>query len=145
MKFWVNESPLASELVTFREMGFGEALSGSDASYRMKFSLDKLSGPFQQKANDFINQCRLDDLSLAEADIPKLRELGYPPFHMLLKDDPELSSELIQDYLYFELFGYLFTGSPAGTTFVINNIESVRIQNSEIIICGKGFSKKPET
>jgi hypothetical protein len=142
MKFLVNESPLAPELVTFRELGFGENLSGDGAPYRIELDFDELTDTFQRKANDFIEQCRLDDLRLAEADIPKLRDLGYPPFQMLLKDELVLSSELIQDYLYFELLNCLFTARPVDAAFVINDIGSVQVQDGEIVISGSGFTKK---
>lgn len=142
MKFLVNESPLAHGFVTFRDLGFGENLQGDAIPYRIELDFDELSNSFQQKANDFIEQCRLDDLSLVEADIPKLRDLGYPPFQELLKDEPEFSLELVQDYLYFELLNYLFTARPVDAKFVINDIGSIQVQDGEIIINGSGFAKK---
>lgn len=128
-------------IVTYRSLGFGEAAILETQAYELIINPCEFPEEFLIYADTFITECRIDDAEQGYADIPALEKINYPTFSELLKNHENLATNLIKDYLYFELFYYLFPNSE-NLKLVINNIKDVHTENKSIVISGDTYPYK---
>ncbi|MGE8411601.1 MAG: hypothetical protein ACN6QY_04470 [Pseudomonas sp.] len=138
MKFTSAGKRVEPSTVGYRSLGFGETSILETTPYTLEIDHDELPARFLECADGFISECRIDDKAQGYADIAPLQQLDYPGFRQLLKNEPDLAASLIRDYLYFELFFYLFA-SISGLEIVINDIASVHVTGTAVIITGQTF------
>lgn len=128
-------------IVTYRSLGFGEAAILDTQAYELIINPCEFPEEFMIYANKFIAECRIDDAEQGYSDIPALEKINYPTFSELLKNHENLATNLIKDYLYFELFYHLFP-NPENLKLVINNIKDVHTEGKTIVISGDTYPYK---
>ncbi len=128
-------------IVTYRSLGFGEAAILDTQAYELIINPCEFPEEFMIYANKFIAECRIDDAEQGYSDIPALEKINYPTFSELLKNHENLATNLIKDYLYFELFYHLFPNSE-NLKLVINNIKDVHTEGKTIVISGDTYPYK---
>jgi hypothetical protein len=75
-----------------------------------------------------VREARQEHRQTGEFDPEFLEETGFVELGCLAERWPKHCSELVVDYLFFELLGALFSNQPGGrTSFVINSIDSVQV------------------
>jgi len=128
-------------IVTYRSLGFGEAAILDTQAYELIINPCDFPEEFMTYADTFISECRIDDAEQGYADIPALAKINYPTFSELLENHENLATHLIKDYLYFELFYYLFPNSE-NLKLVINNIKDIHIEGKSMVISGDTYPFK---
>lgn len=141
MIFKCSGNAVNPSTVSYRSLGFGEAVTIKTQPYILQIKLGDFSREFKIIADTFISECRIDDTVQDYVDIPELATVDYPTFNELLNTHPNLAANLIEDYLYFELFYHLFQ-NPTNPQLVINNINSVYTEKDSIIITGDTYPFK---
>ncbi|MFJ4252066.1 hypothetical protein SAMN04488483_0312 [Pseudomonas helmanticensis] len=124
--------------VTYRSLGFGEKSILETKKYEMTINNDEFPEQFISHANSFIAECKIDDSEQGYADIPELEKIEYPTFDEILNNYHNLAASLIKDYLYFELFYFLFPNSKE-LKIVINSIENIKSDGTSITITGETY------
>lgn len=141
MKFTSAGKPIDPRTLSYRSLGFGEAVSLETTPYELILEHSDFPQHFLECADTFISECRTDDLEQGFADIPGLERLNYPTFQELLESQPEVAAALIDDYLYFELFFALFR-DPSPLALVINSLTSTSAKGRSIILVGETFAAR---
>ncbi|MED7668533.1 hypothetical protein GXB78_15130 [Pseudomonas moraviensis subsp. stanleyae] len=141
MIFKCSGNAVNPNTVSYRSLGFGEAVTIKTQPYILQIKPGDFPREFEIIANTFISECRIDDTEQGYADIPELAIVDYPTFNELLNIHPNLAASLIEDYLYFELFYHLFQ-NPTNLQLVINNINNVYTEKGSIIITGDTYPFK---
>ncbi|TBN32522.1 hypothetical protein [Pseudomonas sp. BGI-2] len=124
--------------VGYRSLGFGENPRIETTHYELIINTKELTDIFFKKADSFIHQCKIDDIQQGFADIKDLQDLNYANFKYLTEHNPNLASELLKDYLYFDLLDSLFPNSK-NLKVAINDIKDIIIKDGNIIISGETF------
>ncbi|GLH44722.1 hypothetical protein GRW89_21225 [Pseudomonas moraviensis] len=141
MIFKCSGNAVNPSTVSYRSLGFGEAVTIKTQPYILQIKPGDFPRKFEIIADTFISECRIDDTVQGYADIPELATVDYPTFNELLNIHPNLAASLIEDYLYFELFYHLFQ-NPTNLQLVINNINNVYTEKDSIIITGDTYPFK---
>ncbi|MDI2144536.1 MULTISPECIES: hypothetical protein [unclassified Pseudomonas] len=141
MKFTSEGEVINPCSVGYRSLGFGESTNLQTKNYELTAEFNELPVSFIKCANSFIEQCKIDDAEQGFPEIPELEELQYPDFLELVKKSPKQATELIKNYLYFDLLFSLFPNTN-NLKLVINNITSISTTTAGIAITGETFPFK---
>ncbi|WP_247268862.1 MULTISPECIES: hypothetical protein [Pseudomonas] len=138
MKFKSAGTKINLNKVSYRSLGFAEKSSFETKKYEMTINNDEFPEQFIKHANSLIIECKVDDSKQGYAHIPELEKINYPTFDKILKTHHYLAATLIKDYLYFELFYFLFQKSEKPEIF-INSIKDVKSDEISITIMGDTY------
>lgn len=138
MNFKSEGKTINSCEIGYRSLGFGEDPRLETTPYELTINLHELTENFFKKADSFIHQCKIDDTEQGYADIEHLEKSNYANFQYIIKNKSNLAATIIKDYLYFDLLDSLFP-IPTNLKIVVNSIESISIEEEQIIITGEAF------
>ncbi|NHX02365.1 hypothetical protein [Pseudomonas koreensis] len=138
MKFKSAGKKINLNKVSYRSLGFGEKSILETKKYEITIKNDEFPDQFINHANSFIVECKIDDSEQGYADIPELEKIDYPTFDKILENHHNLAASLIKNYLYFELFYFLFQKSE-NPELVINSINDVKSDETSITIMGDTY------
>ncbi|WP_285357952.1 hypothetical protein [Pseudomonas sp. lyk4-R2A-10] len=141
MKFTSEGEVINPCSVGYRSLGFGESTNLQTKNYELTVEFNELPDSFIKCADSFIEQCKIDDTEQGHPEIPELEELQYPDFLELIQKNPKQATELIKNYLYFDLLFSLFPNTN-NLKIVINNINSISTTTTGIAISGETFPFK---
>lgn len=89
----------------------------------------------------FTVQCKEEDETFPDCEIPELKLLGYPSLELLLSSHRQLPAGLLKDFLYFQLFDALLgKNSRTYWDFVINEIGEVSAEANGYVLQGMGYA-----
>lgn len=140
MKCIVDGSSLEATQVIYRDQGYGSDPGVPLLKYVLSFDDDELLRVFSKSFEEFVAQCKLDDLSSSDSDVPELKQLGYPSLSEMLAAHRGVFAGLLKDYLYFQFLEALLSGNqrPAWR-FAINEIIEVLDEGDGYALCGRGY------
>lgn len=140
MRCIVDGSPFEATQVIYRDQGYSSAPHVPLLKYVLSFDDDELLPGFSKSFEEFVTQCKLDDQSSSDSDVPELKELGYPSLSQMLATHRGVFSGLLKDYLYFQLLDALLSGNQRPTwRFAINEIIEVMDKGDGYALCGRGY------
>lgn len=139
--FKVNEKKLNLKKVTSRGIGYGHNdLGDREQSYSWNENIINFLEKCEKKINNFIDECRVDDINQDEPDIDYLFKLDYPHADFLIQHYPNLFCDLILRFSSLLVFdAYLNLYEELLTGFAINSVNNVFLKDHEIIIEGNGY------
>jgi hypothetical protein len=140
MKCIVDGSSFEAAQVIYRDQGYGSDPSVPLLKYVLTFDDDELLRTFGRSFQEFVAQCKQDDQSSSDSDVPELKELGYPTLSQMLAAHREMLARLLKDYLYFQLLDVLLSGNQRSAwRFAINEIIEVLDEGGGYALCGLGY------
>lgn len=135
------------EQVRYREMGYRRPLSpGPDLAVfpvDVDVSVEELVGPLLRTYTQFMQEAKAELRDTEEYDPEFLEETGFIELPALIEQWPQHFSELVVDYLFFEVLGALISNAPGRPlSTVINAIESVQVFGDRVRLKCTGFEKR---
>lgn len=90
--------------------------------------------------NEFIDDCKNDPIDLLEGSGYKyVSDLGFPNAHDFAYQFPDEFCQLVLDVHLLNVLNPYFYECEEPVKFVINSVDSVSIENGNIILTGTGF------
>ncbi|GLQ92778.1 hypothetical protein [Dyella acidisoli] len=124
----------------YRDQGYGADPERPLSQFSLVVTDDELLSTFLEPFSVFMSQCKEDDESFSESDIPELKTLGYPSLEGMLSSHRRLLAGLLKDFLYFQLLDALIGKNPrSGWRFAINEIAEVSDEEMGYLLQGKGY------
>ncbi len=145
MKLFINNQPFDISKLTYRDLGYGEAVQDLPvAAFRWMLSVAELRVLITSAFDNFVLESRKDDERTGGSEaIPELVRHNYPSFEELYVRDRNALAKVIRKYLFFELLSAWLDGnSLEGVTMVINNIESIDFGDEEVRVTGQVFERR---
>ncbi|GED57618.1 hypothetical protein ABER61_08495 [Brevibacillus formosus] len=141
MECRLGNSIVSKDLITFRDMGYGQKLMDREAiHYDLFLSHDEFKGAVEDSYNKFVDETKEDDKLTNYLDSIGLYEIGYPDFNNIFKDHKELLGEIIKDYLYQQLLEKCTSqSSSVNWQFAINTIDQIIIYSDHVRISGEAY------
>ena len=100
------------------------------------------NGPI--RLNEFIGDCKNDLIDLLEGSGYKyVSDLGFPNAHDFAYQFPDEFCQLVLDVHLLNVLNPYFYECEEPVKFVINSVDSVAIENGNIILTGIGFPPYP--
>lgn len=140
MKCDIDNIQFNPHRLIYRDQGFGTDPGVTLSPYSLAVTNEELLSAFAGPFDAFISQCRKDDESFSDSDMPDIRLLGYPSLEEMLAGHRSLLAGLIKDYLYFHILDAFFGRNlRSDWLFSINEISEVSVSNEGYILHGKGY------
>ena len=130
MKIDINESPVDIRKVTYRQLGYGEAVKEKTTFFlNLTIQVSLLRDHLKETVDHFISDCQKDDIKYGGLEIDSLVEINYPGFDDLEKNHPNILALIIREYLFFEFLESLFSDNDHNECkYCINSIKSFEIK-----------------
>ena len=132
--------------ISYVGMGYGrDDLGDRKQFFKWSDSLDNFLAVCGNHLNEFIDDCKNDPIDLLEGSgLKYVSDLGFPNAHDFAYRFPNEFCQLVLDYhLYIVLPPYFLNEHREILKFVINSVDSVAIENGNIILTGIGFPPYP--
>jgi hypothetical protein len=138
----VNGEPTPTQLVSYREPGFGGPVELPLYQYTLKYNISEMCGLIAEDVNAFVQDMKLDFEKTGDPQPQYLHDLGYPSIDILVRHEAEFC-QMIQTYLYSELFRRSFPWPPPyrDVRWIINSIDTVRCRGGVVEVVGQVFRK----
>lgn len=102
-------------------------------------SLDNFLAVCGNHLNEFIDDCKNDPIDLLEGSGYKyVSDLGFPNAHDFAYQFPDEFCQLVLDVHLLNVLNPYFYECEEPVKFVINSVDSVAIENGNIILTGTG-------
>ena len=128
--------------IAYRFMKYGrDDLGDQKQFFKWSDSLEDFLAVCGNHLNEFIDDCKNDPIDLLEGSgLKYVSDLGFPNAHDFAYRFPNEFCQLVLDYhLDTVLPPYFFNEHREILKFVINSVDSVAIENGNIILTGTGF------
>jgi hypothetical protein len=142
MDFVINNATVERENITFRQMGFGQAVRGRTLfDYELRLTADELESLIQKQFDEFVAETKVDDQETAFEDaIPELFDHDYPAFAQLIAVSALDLCMVICRYLFFELLeGIVGENEPGMCDYSINSVEQIEPLEDGFSVRGSAY------
>lgn len=126
--------------VIYRDQGYGSNPGILLSRYTLTVEDEELLQMFSRPFEEFVAQCRQDDSTSVDSDVPQLKTLDYPSLPQMLVAHRATLANLLKDYLYFQLLEALLAGNQRPTwRFAVNEIATVSDEGRGFVLSGDGY------
>ncbi len=140
IKFEIDSEQLHSKHLIYRDLGYGTNPGVPVSDYSFRITNSELLNTLNNSFEAFISQCKADDMSFSDSDIPELKNLDYPSLENMLTSNRELLGRLLKDFMYFDILDALFgTNLRPDWRFAINDITDISDEQEGYLLRGKGY------
>ncbi len=141
MYITVNKRPVGAKQMTFRQLGFGQSISGPTFAVVIELSATEMRAAVGDAFNAFVADSEQDDKQYDySAAVDAFVQNSYPSFdemHGLSKRD---LCVVILDYLFFDLLEGLFNASiPDDCAYAINSLEAISYEDASFIVSATAY------
>ena len=126
--------------IAYRFMKYGrDDLGDRKQFFKWSDSLDNFLAVCGNHLNEFIDDCKNDPIDLLEGSGYKyVSDLGFPNAHDFAYQFPDEFFQLVLDSHLVTVLKPYFDEGEETMKFVINSVDSVAIENGNIILMGTG-------
>ena len=127
--------------IAYRFMKYGrDDLGDRKQFFKWSDSLEDFLAVCGNHLNEFIDDCKNDPIDLLEGSGYKyVSDLGFPNAHDFAYQFPDEFCQLVLDVHLLNVLNPYFYECEEPVKFVINSVDSVAIENGNIILMGTGF------
>ena len=127
--------------ISYVGMGYGrDDLGDRKQFFKWSDSLEDFLAVCGNHLNEFIDDCKNDPIDLLEGSGYKyVSDLGFPNAHDFAYQFPDEFCQLVLDVHLLNVLNPYFYECEEPVKFVINSVDSVAIENGNIILTGTGF------
>ena len=127
--------------ISYVGMGYGrDDLGDRKQFFKWSDSLEDFLAVCGNHLNEFIDDCKNDPIDLLEGSGYKyVSDLGFPNAHDFAYQFPDEFCQLVLDVHLLNVLNPYFYECEEPVKFVINSVDSVAIENGNIILMGTGF------
>ena len=127
--------------IAYRFMKYGrDDLGDQKQFFKWSDSLEDFLAVCGNHLNEFIDDCKNDPIDLLEGSGYKyVSNLGFPNAHDFAYQFPNEFCQLVLDVHLLNVLNPYFYECEEPVKFVINSVDSVAIENGNIILTGTGF------
>ena len=131
--------------ISYVGMGYGrDDLGDRKQFFKWSDSLEHFLAVCGNHLNEFIDDCKNDPIDLLEGSGYKyVSDLGFPNAHDFAYQFPDEFCQLVLDVHLLNVLNPYFYECEEPVKFVINSVDSVAIENGNIILTGIGFPPYP--
>ena len=131
--------------ISYVGMGYGrDDLGDRKQFFKWSDSLEDFLAVCGNHLNEFIDDCKNDPIDLLEGSGYKyVSDLGFPNAHDFAYQFPDEFCQLVLDVHLLNVLNPYFYECEEPVKFVINSVDSVAIENGNIILTGIGFPPYP--
>ena len=131
--------------ISYVGMGYGrDDLGDRKQFFKWSDSLEDFLAVCGNHLNEFIDDCKNDPIDLLEGSGYKYgSDLGFPNAHDFAYQFPDEFCQLVLDVHLLNVLNPYFYECEEPVKFVINSVDSVAIENGNIILTGIGFPPYP--
>lgn len=129
------------EEISYSESGFGSSLDLSISPYKYEIRIHK--NEFRDKFLVIYDECisdlKLDDEITGVFDPPYPNAQSYPSLEKFLNYiKPQYLFDFIDTFLKFDIFSEYFSEYVRDDrkVYILTKLESIKVENDEIILCG---------
>lgn len=129
------------QYIAYRFMGYRrDNLGDQKQFFKWSDSLEDFLAVCGNHLNEFIDDCKNDPIDLLEGSGYKyVSDLGFPNAHDFAYQFPDEFCQLVLDVHLLNVLNPYFYECEEPVKFVINSVDSVSIENGNIILTGTGF------
>ena len=126
--------------IAYRFMKYGrDDLGDRKQFFKWSDSLENFLAVCGNHLNEFIDDCKNDPIDLLEGSGYKYAsDLGFPNAHDFAYQFPDEFCQLVLDVHVLNVLNPYFYECEEPVKFVINSMDSVAIENGNIILMGTG-------
>ena len=126
--------------IAYRFMGYRrDDLGDRKQFFKWSDSLDNFLAVCGNHLNEFIDDCKNDPIDWLEGSGYKyVSDLGFPNAHDFAYQFPDEFCQLVLDVHLLNVLNPYFYECEEPVKFVINSVDSVAIENGNIILTGTG-------
>ena len=140
MNIYVESKAIASNQVIYNDQSFGKSSGLPEVGYEISLSVEELLELFSKEFDGYVLECKADDEKYDDVDIPELKEANYPNLKNAIKNNSDLVSFLMKEYICFNFLDQvLCIRERDNWKFAINSIKEVLITNGIAKITGLGY------
>ena len=127
--------------IAYRFMKYGrDDLGDQKQFFKRSDSLEDFLAVCGNHLNEFIDDCKNDPIDLLEGSgLKYVSDLGFPNAHDFAYRFPNEFCQLVLDAHLLNVLNPYFYECEEPVKFVINSVDSVAIENGNIILTGTGF------
>ena len=127
--------------ISHRDLGYGrDDLGDRKQFFKWSDSLEHFLAVCGNHLNEFIDDCKNDPIDLLEGSGYKyVSDLGFPNAHDFAYQFPDEFCQLVLDVHLLNVLNPYFYECEEPVKFVINSVDSVAIENGNIILMGTGI------
>ena len=131
--------------ISYVGMGYGrDDLGDRKQFFKWSDSLEDFLAVCGNHLNEFIDDCKNDPIDLLDGSGYKyVSDLGFPNAHDFAYQFPDEFCQLVLDVHLLNVLNPYFYECEEPVKFVINSVDSVAIENGNIILTGIGFPPYP--
>jgi hypothetical protein len=142
MRVSLNGKEIPNEQITYRELGFGQAVDLPMRSYEIEMALPEFISVLEPHYEKLVQELKNDYEQVGDKDPECLFKLNYGPLWTVLGSYPQCLEEILKDYLFFEfLSGCFHERDPKRWLHAINTIDRVSI-DGHLIVSGQAYEVK---
>ena len=129
--------------ISYVGMGYGrDDLGDRKQFFKWSDSLEDFLAVCGNHLNEFIDDCKNDPIDLLEGSGYKyVSDLGFPNAHDFAYRFPNEFCQLVLDVHLLNVLNPYFYECEEPVKFVINSVDSVAIENGNIILTGTGIRR----
>ena len=129
--------------ISYVGMGYGrDDLGDRKQFFKWSDSLEDFLAVCGNHLNEFIDDCKNDPIDLLEGSGYKyVSDLGFPNAHDFAYQFPDEFCQLVLDVHLLNVLNPYFYECEEPVKFVINSVDSVAIENGNIILMGTGIRR----
>ena len=129
--------------ISYVGMGYGrDDLGDRKQFFNWSDSLEDFLAVCGNHLNEFIDDCKNDPIDLLEGSGYKyVSDLGFPNAHDFAYQFPDEFCQLVLDVHLLNVLNPYFYECEEPVKFVINSVDSVAIENGNIILTGTGIRR----
>ena len=129
--------------IAYRFMKYGrDDLGDRKQFFKWSDSLEDFLAVCGNHLNEFIDDCKNDPIDLLEGSGYKyVSDLGFPNAHDFAYQFPDEFCQLVLDVHLLNVLNPYFYECEEPVKFVINSVDSVAIENGNIILTGTGIRR----
>ena len=127
--------------IAYRFMKYGrDDLGDQKQFFKWSDSLEDFLAVCGNHLNEFIDDCKNDPIDLLEGSgLKYVSDLGFPNAHDFAYQFSDEFCQLVLDVHLLNVLNPYFYECEEPVKFVINSVDSVAIENGNIILTGTGF------
>ena len=129
--------------ISYRGMGYGrDDLGDRKQFFKWSDSLEHFLAVCGNHLNEFIDDCKNDPIDwLEDCGYKYVSDLGFPNAHDFAYQFPDGFCQLVLDVHLLNVLNPYFYECEEPVKFVINSVDSVAIENGNIILTGTGIRR----
>jgi hypothetical protein len=145
MKCEIDNESVSPKIMFFRELGFGEGMCTTLLhDYRLVFTRNEFLQLMGEAYDDLLRDQKADDELTGNPQPQYFNQLDYPTLAELMQY-PVYFADAVRHYLWNDVFLACFTGERAFWKWIVNSIDSVAVEDEEIVIAGKAYERPAVT